>query len=315
MLASTSYLTSTFVLAIPDGQPLSPFERLIKPFRYIIWSCFSSSILFAILLIYFIRLLGRSDLMDFIYGQDNRKPITNLIAALFGVGLVNKLPYRNFARYLLTVWMLYTFVLRSAYSGELFKILQDGSSRNVMSSIEEVVVNNYTIYAFATLEKVIKESVPEAKVEMVNTTEEELLLRISRGSADDKIVLCSLDLTIQYFNQLHPHARVRILREPVLTAPLIFYMPRHSYIKLRTGNLILDLIQSGLMKRYRRMILYSSTKIQQDHADPTKLSIHLLFGVFCTYGAGLVFSTIVFVLEMFSKRCRSLAVIIDFLNM
>ncbi|XP_073829009.1 probable glutamate receptor [Musca autumnalis] len=315
MLASTSYHSSSFVLAIPDGRPMTPIERLSKPFRYIIWSCFSSSVLFAILVIYFVRLLGRCEIMDFIYGHGNRRPFTNLIAVLFGVGLVNKLPYRNFSRYLLTVWMLYTFVLRSAYSGELFKILQDRTSRNIMNTLEDVVYNNYTIYAFATLEQVIKESMPEANVQMVNTTEEELLMRISKGSENDKIVLCSLDLTIQYYNQLFPQNRVRILRQPVMAAPLIFYMPRHSYMRLRTTNLILNLVESGLIKRYRRMILYSTTKVNSELAEPVELSFHLLRGIFWIYGGCLVFSGFVLIMEILSKRFYFFAVIIDFLNM
>lgn len=316
MLASDSYITSSFVLAIPDGSPLTPFQRLIKPFRYIIWSCFSSSLLFAIVFIYSIRYLGRTRIMNFIYGQGNRVPFTNLLSTLFGGTMLSKVPYRNFARYLAMLWMLYTFVLRSAYSGELYKILQDGSTRNVLKTLDEVVENNYTIYAFGTLGKILQSALPKARLSVVHDadTEDMLFAKIADPNSKDKIALCTMDLSLQYYNQLNPTRRVQMLKQPVVTSPVIFYMPRHSYLRLRTNTLILEMLQSGLMKRFRRSILYVSSRDQRSQGEPLKLSFHLLFGIFCVYGVFLVICLLIFFLEISTRKSRYIKAFIDFIN-
>ncbi|XP_065365315.1 uncharacterized protein LOC135958339 [Calliphora vicina] len=284
MQASSGYLFIPYVLAIPQGKKMSSFERLMKPFRYIIWSCFSSSIIFGILFIYYIRFLGRSKLMEFIYGQGNRLPFTNMLSVLFGIAIQGNLPIKNFARYILLVFLMYTFVLRSAYSGALYILLQDGRARNSYNSLAEIIDNNFTIYAFPAVEKVLRMSLPGANTGIVdaNTPASLLYKRIS-SSSSEKLALCLLEYSIRSYNQMHPNERVDVLDQPILTAPIVFYMPRHTYLKYRTNELILRILQSGLIRRYESYYLYSSRQTRTNTKEPTKLSFKLLFALFCIY--------------------------------
>ncbi|XP_061401543.1 uncharacterized protein LOC133337325 [Musca vetustissima] len=282
LLPSDSYLTLTFVLAMPLGRPLTPFERLTKPFRYIIWSCFSSSFLFGILCIYYIKFLGRSRLMLFIYGQGNRIPFTNLLSTLFGGTMFGQMPQRNFARYILCIWLMYTFVLRSAYSGALFKILQDGSGKNNLQTLEEVVAQNYTIYTSQVMTSVIKFALPHATVRQydeVNTLDR-LLKIISEPDTREKIALCLFDLTFKYYNQMHPTRRVQILKQPVMATPIIFYMPRHSYLRLHTSGIILRLVQAGLIRRFVKFNVYATSRDNVRTSEYLPLSLDVLIGLY-----------------------------------
>ncbi|XP_061397721.1 uncharacterized protein LOC133333420, partial [Musca vetustissima] len=265
MSASASYLNLPYLLAIPQGRPLTAFQRLIKPFRYIIWSCFTSSFLFAILCIYYIRFLGKTKLMNFIYGQGNRIPFTNLLSTLLGGAVYSNLPYRNFARFLLTVWILYTLVLRTAYSGELFNILQDGKARNNFKTLQEVVERNYTIYAFPAVEAVLQFVNPKPNTGTVDAVNSVPVLfeKISDPNTKEKIALCLLEYSIRSYNQQNPTRRVEILPESVVTSPIVFYMPHHSYIRAQTGELIMQMLQAGIMKRFESIYLYVAWKQQR----------------------------------------------------
>ncbi|XP_065365313.1 uncharacterized protein LOC135958336 [Calliphora vicina] len=284
MQPSSGYLFIPYVLAIPQGQMMSSFERLVKPFRYIIWSCFSSSIIFGILFIYYIRFLGRSKLMEFIYGQGNRLPFTNMLSVLFGIAIQGNLPIKNFARYILLVFLMYTFVLRSAYSGALYILLQDGRARNSYNSLAEIIDNNFTIYAFPAVEKVLRMSLPGANTGIVdaNTPASLLYKRIS-SSSSEKLALCLLEYSILSYNQMHPNERVDVLDQAILTAPIVFYMPRDTYLRYRTDELILRILQSGLIRRYESYYLYSSRQTRTNTKEPTKLSFKVLFALFCIY--------------------------------
>ncbi|KAI8124066.1 Ionotropic receptor 21a [Lucilia cuprina] len=315
MQASKGYLFVPYVMAIPQGRKMTSFERLMKPFRYIIWSCFSSSIIFGILFIYFIRYLGRSKLMDFIYGKGNRIPFTNLLAVLFGISIHGALPHKNFARYILMIFLLYTFVLRSAYSGALYILLQDGRARNTFKTINEIVDNNFTIYAFPAVEKVLKMSIPGANTAIVdaNNPTSKLYKRISSSSSEN-VALCLLDYSIRSYNQMNPNQRVEILEQTVLTTPIVFYMPRHTYIRFRTDELILRILSAGIIGRFESYYLFYSRQSQPKIKEPVKLSFQLLFALFCIYGVLLLFSFVIFLMELLSLKSDWCKIIVDFLN-
>lgn len=316
MQASDSYVTIPYILAIPKGRKMSPFERLYKPFRYIIWSCFSSSLIFAVLFIYYLRFLGKSNIMDFVYGYRNRIPFTNLLSTLFGGPTLTRLPYKTFARYILVVWMLYTFVLRSAYSAELFKLLQDGRARTSMSSFREVIDNNYTIYAFPAVERVVKLAAPDANTALVDAKNptSKLFQRISSATNGDKIALCLLEWSILSYNQENPNERVDILEQPLISAPIVFYMPRHTFLRHATQQLIFRILASGLVKRFESYYLYATTHSSSVKREPVKLSIWLLFGIFSVYAIFLVICLIIFGLEVASFKSKLCRTVIDFLN-
>uniref|UniRef100_A0A454A0P2 Ionotropic glutamate receptor L-glutamate and glycine-binding domain-containing protein n=1 Tax=Stomoxys calcitrans TaxID=35570 RepID=A0A454A0P2_STOCA len=316
MLASESYTTIPYVLAIAKGRPLTPFERLVKPFHYIIWICYSSTLFIAVVFIYMLRFIGKTRIINLVQGDHNQTPLTYLLSILYGISIHNNIPYGNFARFLFNSWVLYNLVLRSAYNGELFKMLHDGTTHNDIKTIEQVVQKNYTIYTFASLAEIIKQIHPKANLKPFqgNYSLESTMQRIGDENNQEKIAVCLLKLTIQYYNQMNPTKRVRILPQILLTSPLIFFMPRHSFLRLRAASFVLKTRQSGLMKRYRTLIVYAASKKQRQHGDAANLSMSVLMGLFYIYGVLMILCSFVFILEMLSERYRKLQILLDFLN-
>ncbi|XP_059223287.1 uncharacterized protein LOC106085013 [Stomoxys calcitrans] len=316
MLASESYATIPYVLAIPNGRPLTPFERLVKPFHYIIWICLSCTLFIAVVFIYMLRFIGKTRIINLVQGDRNQTPLTNLLSILYGISVHNNIPYGNFARFLFNSWVLYNLVLRSAYNGELFKMLHDGTTHNDVETIEQEVQKNYTIYTFPSLAKVIKYVQPKANLKPFDGVYNlhSTLQRIGDENNQEKIAICLLKLTIQYYNQMNPTKRVKILPQILLSSPLVFFMPHHSFLRLRAASFILETHQAGLMRRYRTLILYTTPKKQRQHGEATNLSMSVLMGLFYVYGALMILCIFVFILEMLSKRYRKLQIFLDFLN-
>lgn len=55
------------------------------------------------------------------------------------------LPGRNFSRYLLTIYILFCLVVRTAYQGKQFEFLQKDMRPSDVETIEEMIQRNFSI--------------------------------------------------------------------------------------------------------------------------------------------------------------------------
>uniref|UniRef100_A0A1I8Q106 Ionotropic glutamate receptor L-glutamate and glycine-binding domain-containing protein n=1 Tax=Stomoxys calcitrans TaxID=35570 RepID=A0A1I8Q106_STOCA len=316
MLPSRSYLGLSFYLAIPHGRALNPFERLMKPFHYIIWSCFSSSLIFAIVFVCLIRFMGKTQLQDFLLGPNNRTPLLNLLLTLFGGVIYRSLPYRNFARYILTLWIIYTMVLRTAYLAELFKILQDGNSRKTMSTLKDVVEQNCTVYAFPAVVEVLKSLDSHMNIRHLDgkNTPQKILERLTDPTNKENIAVCLYDFSLRWYNQVNPSRRVQVLPQRLMTSPIVFFMPAHSYLSFQTGELIFQMLQSGITKRLESFFLHTTLSGSLAEDEHSMLSLNQLSAVFWIYAALLLLSVIIFVVELCSKKSKRMRNVIKSLS-
>ncbi|XP_075158056.1 glutamate [NMDA] receptor subunit 1-like [Haematobia irritans] len=305
MLASSSYLTTRYVLGIPPGKKLTPFERLAKPFHRNLWICFGCSLLIAVILIYLLRFFGKKGLLKLVLGESSRTPLTNLLSTLFGIPINYRVQNGKFARYLLALWMIYTFVMRSVYTGELFRILHDGRAHNDARTIQDIVDENYTIYTFTSIADVIRHTQPKANMRPLYTLRQinSLLEIIADPKNMKRIAICISDIHIKYYNRMNPRQRVKILPEHVISSPMIYYMPRHSYLELGSSMFILKMDQSGLMRRYKILFDYVADSMNGRYAEPSKLSLDVLMGLFYTYGILVLICMGVFILEVVAVMC------------
>ncbi|XP_013104470.2 uncharacterized protein LOC106085017 [Stomoxys calcitrans] len=316
MSPSLSYLSLPFYLAIPAGSPMSPLERLMKPFHLVTWICLGFIFLSGTVLIYYIRYMGKSQHMDFVYGRGNRIPFTNFIATLFGGPVYGKVPYRNFARFILVVWIWNTTVLRTAYTSVLFTILQDSNVRSCMTSFKDVVERNYTIYTFPELLQILEMLDPKPKTRLIEGANRvsEMFAKISDPNDNDKVAMCNLEYTIRWYNQLHPHRRVQILQQPLLTAPIVFFMPRHSYVRFQLNELISKILEAGIMQRYASMYLYTTLGTRAQ-GEPSPLSFKLLLGIFVVYAVLIILAFFAFISELCTRKSVRIRNIVNFVDM
>lgn len=86
---------------------------------------------------------------DLVFGVKNQTPSLNVIIVFFG-GTLHRLPAKSFTRILLMSYVLYSLVVRNIYQGSLVHNLQSEDRKPTMSSINEMVENNFYFVMSAT---------------------------------------------------------------------------------------------------------------------------------------------------------------------
>ncbi|KAL9695110.1 hypothetical protein quinque_014395 [Culex quinquefasciatus] len=136
MEPSVTYHVVSLMLAVPPGRPYTAFEKLFRPFTLITWLMIALYVLLGCLCIFVLRFYPTS-VRNFTYGRRTGNPLINMLNSFFGGALV-RTPARNFARTLLFLWMYYSFVMRSLYTGSLYEFLQQNKTFSHISSIKHL---------------------------------------------------------------------------------------------------------------------------------------------------------------------------------
>jgi len=305
MLPAITYTSFPIVLVVPGGHQLTPLQRLTKPLGDFAWLCVLISVILGFGLIVVLQgIVAVPRLRRFVLGENNRLPCLALWCTLLGT-VHPYPPRRNFARYILVLWLLQTLVLRAAYTGELYILLQDGRMRTPLRSLAQVLAQNYIFHMLPTLEIIFRDLVPANRIVVLPTLYKSL--EQLRDDEDDvmRIVVPVLQPTVDRFDvDSGPNRnRLSVLPDPLLTAPLTFFMRQHSYLKQRMNKLLINMMSAGLVHRFRR--IYLDRIEHMAHAgkrdrDPTKLTLWLLAGIFGSFAILQFIACCVFILEFCS---------------
>lgn len=131
-------------MAIPPGVKLSAYEKFILPFDDATWTWIAitfGTTFFTIFVLKFVK----TDIRNFIVGRSQRDPVLNVFRVFFG-GSQQHCPGRNFARYLLMMFILFCLIIRTTYQGKTFEFLQKDLRKPTVQSIKEMIALNYTFY-------------------------------------------------------------------------------------------------------------------------------------------------------------------------
>lgn len=147
--ASNTYYYADISLAIPNSRQYTSIQQLFFPFDDKMWGCVVVTLLFGSTVIGCLRFLAKKERQTFILGAQNPTPIINMLNVCIGGG-VSPLPQRNFARYILAVWLMGSLVIRNSYQGALFRFLRTPKSMPLPKTVTELVASNYTFYMTGT---------------------------------------------------------------------------------------------------------------------------------------------------------------------
>jgi hypothetical protein len=143
LAGSYFYWTSRQKWIVPPGKPFSPFEKLFKPFQYNVWTAISITfiIIFTVILVLkFFPKYART----FLYGKGQSAGV-NVMSIAF-LGSIHRTPKRNFARFTLMIFMIYSLIIRTAYEGSLYKFLSKSYRHPIKSTLDSMLESNFTFY-------------------------------------------------------------------------------------------------------------------------------------------------------------------------
>ncbi|XP_037932326.1 uncharacterized protein LOC119667112 [Teleopsis dalmanni] len=87
----------------------------------------------------------------FIFGDGNQRPVLNMVIVFLGFSL-DVPPKRNFARFLVMLWLIVTLLMRSSYQGKLFDVLRFSIMAQQLEAIEELIEQQCLLFAPAYVE-------------------------------------------------------------------------------------------------------------------------------------------------------------------
>lgn len=122
------------------------------------------------------------------------------------------------------------------------------------------------------------------------------------------------ELTKKYFNNLNvPHHRLEYTKDRVYMISPIFYFEKNSKLRNPFNRHIRLYDQSGLISYWVRQFT-DDKKIEQKYKQKIipKLKFRNITGVLEICGGLYLFSVIVFILEIYSRRFKFVQCIIDF---
>jgi Bacterial extracellular solute-binding proteins, family 3 len=146
--ASVSYNTEKIIFIVPPGSDLTSFEHLIFPFEFSLWISILSCFLIGLFVIFLMN--SRSKVVqNFVFGTGVRNPYLNMFIAFIG-GSQNKLPGRNFARFLLMMFLMYSLIIRTIYQASFYQLLKSNKRHREVQSVDEMIEKDFKIYSFSS---------------------------------------------------------------------------------------------------------------------------------------------------------------------
>lgn len=131
-------------IAIPPGDEFDGYEKLILPFDRPTWAWIAVTFVSAFVAIFALRFVN-PEIKIFVIGRCTKNPMLNVIRAFFGISQTI-CPGKNFARYLLMMFILFSLVIRTAYQGVMFTFLQQEIRKPTVTSTDEMIDQNFTFY-------------------------------------------------------------------------------------------------------------------------------------------------------------------------
>lgn len=142
----------TMVFLIPPGEPYTTVERMFLMFDFEVWIAILVTFMVAIISIQVINLMSVK-IQNFVFGKNIQTPTLNLTSTFFA-GYQTKTPGRNFARFLLMLFIIWSLIIRTCYQSELFTFLQADIRKPPVATINELIERNFTVYTVHSNERI-----------------------------------------------------------------------------------------------------------------------------------------------------------------
>ncbi|XP_055615244.1 uncharacterized protein LOC129761544 [Toxorhynchites rutilus septentrionalis] len=312
------HYTSRVVFAVPDGRPYNSFEKLFKPFGFLLWIGLVATIGLAGVTILCLKFFSEG-VRRFVYGRNNNAAFLNVLSVLYNGG-VGKSPTRNFARTLLILWISYCLVLRTAYQGALFRHLQANKKHKHLETMDEIQrSDDLHFYMLKISERFFQNnSRVLGRVRTIKPGNESLngaLDALASKKLPGGVVLVSRD-HIAFHNKHRLHIGfIRSTRDYLASLPIVIYYPKRSFLVQEFNRVIGSLETAGLISYWVRQYgNYDFFPKDTAQVRPTPLNIGQLMGCFETCAVMWTIACGVFVLELLSGKVVFLREMLDFMS-
>jgi hypothetical protein len=128
---------------ITKGENYTVVEKLLMPFDSSSWGLLLAIMVVAYLAILIINRLSDT-VQDLVYGEGVRAAGMNVLASLLGLSQP-RLPRNNFARFILTMYVLFCYMYRNLYQGMFVDFVSGDMRKPTAETLDEIFSQNYKI--------------------------------------------------------------------------------------------------------------------------------------------------------------------------
>lgn len=305
MKATYGYFTTNLVWIVPPGKPQSALKKLLNPMEPVIWTILSISFFIGLMVIAYLKFQPKK-VQNFVFGTGMQSPAMNLINIILGNSLA-WLPGRNFSRFLLIIFTLYCFILRSSYQGGLVKFMQQDTREQKLMSTREIVDRGYTFYLLNRgLAYLHEMPTVRSRAKVINYADEfNQIVKKLKDSQFDGVFLSSL-AHLSYRNMLQFPDFLNYAPESIFAVNLVIYLQKDSCLNQILDPFLVNLVSSGLINKW------SSSWIDYKYLEePVSkklqiLSLKQLEGAFQLLIGGLLLASIAFCAEISLHKLKIL---------
>lgn len=141
---SNAFVDLDVYFVTTPAEAYSPYEKLFLPFDLETWILLILTFLIAFICIFIINCCSKST-QNLFYGDNVNEPFWNVIRIFFGISQT-QLPEKNFARFILALFILFCLIFRTCYQNKLFEFTTSEPRRPPPKTIEDLIDRNYNVY-------------------------------------------------------------------------------------------------------------------------------------------------------------------------
>ena len=144
IVVSNPHQTEVYTFAVAPGEPYTDLERMFMMFSFELWIAILLAFGIAMFTTITLNFVSKK-IRNFIVGRNVQNPTMNLLS-IFLSGGQNKTPARNFARFLLMLFIVWSLIIRTCHQSMLFELLQADLRRPPIRTLDEIFESNLTVY-------------------------------------------------------------------------------------------------------------------------------------------------------------------------
>lgn len=298
-----TYAQSPLVMVVPPGREVSALVKLFGPFDITVWLVIGCMMLFIVVVTVALKFLSPK-IQDFVFGTNNRTPLLNIVNIVVGMQMF-KLPRRNFARVILTLFVILWLVLRSLYISVLYTDLQESKRKLPVQTVEESLRLGFRYFMIPPTQENIK-YLPEVYIRRVVVSRLESIEILKKF--DDPTLrsafLGALD-TVRYSNKVSLYGiYAYVCPQPLLMRQYGIIYRKNSFLVSTFDDLLINLVENGLIEHWMTELTHPISPPRLA-AYPMKLTLNHLSSSFQLLAFGVVVSLLAFAFEMKWSRIKS----------
>jgi hypothetical protein len=135
--------TDEITCTVPAGEPYTQFEKMFLMFDKYTWICIGVTLVGSLLVIQVVNRMSIK-IQKFVFGRNVQTPTLN-VASVFLSGSQHRVPGRNFARFLLMLFICWSVIIRTCYQSILYKNLQQDIRKPMIKTFDELNEKNFSI--------------------------------------------------------------------------------------------------------------------------------------------------------------------------